>query len=88
MDIKKIDKNFDTTFIPPEDIEWFSIQELPFEMRGIFYAKEEGLYRRMPKAIADATNEGVAHLSKHTAGQGQETYLWFEENRWFVEAKQ
>ena len=20
--------------------------------------------------------------------QGQETYLWFEENRWFVEAKQ
>ena len=68
MDIKKIDKNFDTTFIPPEDIEWLSIQELPFEMRGIFYAKEEGLYRRIPKAIADATNEGVAHLSKHTAG--------------------
>ena len=68
MDIKKIDKNFDTTFIPPEDIEWLSARELPFDVRGIFYSEEEGLYRRMPKAVADATNEGVAQLSKHTAG--------------------
>jgi lysophospholipase L1-like esterase len=68
MDIKKIDKNFDTTFVSPADIEWFSIQEVPFSVHGIFYAEEEGLYRRLPKGIADATNEGVAHLSKNTAG--------------------
>ena len=68
MDIKQIDKNFDTTFIPPEDIEWVSVRELPFDVRGVFYSEEEGLYRRLPKDVADATNEGVAHLSKHTAG--------------------
>ena len=68
MDIKKIDKNFDTTFLPPEDIEWFSVREWPFSLYGVFYAEEEGVYRRLPKEIAGATNEGVAYLSKNTAG--------------------
>ncbi len=68
MDIKKIDKNFNTTFIAPGDIEWFSGRETPFSVHGITYSEEEGLYRRMPKEIAEATNDGVAHLSKHTAG--------------------
>ncbi len=68
MDIKKIDKNFDTTFIPPEDIEWRSAKECPFSVYGVTYSEEEGLYRRLPKEIADATNEGVALLSKNTAG--------------------
>lgn len=68
MDIKTIDKNFDTTFVAPEDIEWFSIEEFPFSIHGVSYSKEEGLYRRLPKSIAEATNDGVAHLSKNTAG--------------------
>ena len=68
MDIRKIDKNFDTTFVAPEDIEWFSIRELPFSIHGIFYSEEEGLFRRMPKEAAEAVSEGVAHLAKHTAG--------------------
>ena len=68
MDIKKLDKNFDTTFVAPDDIEWFSIQEKPFSIHGITYSEEEGLYRRLPKNIADATNDGVSHLSKNTAG--------------------
>ena len=68
MDIRKIDKNFDTTFVPPEDIEWLSIEEKPFSVYGVTFSQEEGLYRRLPKDVADATNEGVSHLSKHTAG--------------------
>ena len=68
MDIKKIDKNFDTSFVVPQDIEWFSIQGDPFVTHGVYYSKEEGLYRRLPKEIADATSEGVAYLSKNTAG--------------------
>jgi hypothetical protein len=68
MDIRKIDKNFDTTFVAPDDIEWFSIRELPFKIYGLFYSEEEGLFRRMSKDVADATSEGVSHLSKHTAG--------------------
>lgn len=68
MDIKKIDKNFDITFVPPEDIEWFSVREYPFSVHGVAYSEEEGLYRRMPKEIAETISEGVAHLSKNTAG--------------------
>lgn len=68
MDIKQIDKNFDTSFTPPEDLEWFSVLEQPFSVHGIFYSEEEGLFRRLPKDIADATNEGVSYLSKNTAG--------------------
>ena len=68
MDITKIDKNFDTSFTAPEDLEWHSIRALPFSLHGGFYSEEEGLYRRMPKDVADATNNGVSHLSKNTAG--------------------
>ncbi len=68
MDIRKIDKNFDTTFVAPEDVEWFSIRENPFAVHGIFYSEDEGLFRRMPKEVAMATSDGVANLSKHTAG--------------------
>lgn len=68
MDIKKIDKNFDTSFVVPQDIEWFSVQEYPFMTYGVTYSEQEGLYRRLPKATADATNDGVAYLSKNTAG--------------------
>ena len=68
MDIKKLDKNFDMTFVAPEDLEWFSIEEAPFSLHGVTYSKEEGLYRRLPKAVAEATSEGVAFLSKNTAG--------------------
>ena len=68
MDIRKIDKNFDTTFVAPEDLVWYSVRELPFSVRGVFYSEEEGLFRRMPKDVADSVSDGVANLSKHTAG--------------------
>ena len=68
MDITTIDSNFDTTFECPHDIEWHSIRNAPFSTYGVYFSEEEGLYRRMPKNIADATNEGVSVLSKHTAG--------------------
>ena len=63
MKIQEIDKNFDTTFQCPEDIQWFSVEESPFSIHGVSFSEKEGLYRRLPKEIADATNEGVAHLS-------------------------
>lgn len=68
MTFEKIDKNFDSSFQLPTDVEWFSIREQPFSIHGIVYSKEEGLFRRLSKAIADKTSEGVAHLSKNTAG--------------------
>ena len=68
MDIKKIDKNFDTTFSEPEDLEWYSVREEPFSIYGVFYSEEEGLFRRLPREVAEAVNTGVSHLSKNTAG--------------------
>ena len=68
MDISKLDKNFDLTFTAPEDIEWFSALQQPFSIHGVFYAEEEGVFRRLPKAVAEATNNNVAYLSKNTAG--------------------
>ena len=68
MDIKDIDKNFDTSFEAPADLEWFSARETPFSTHGVYYAEEEGLYRRIPKEVADSVSVGVSHLSKNTAG--------------------
>lgn len=68
MDIKKIDKNFDTSFECPKDVEWHSVSDFPFSIHGITYSEEEGLFRRLPKEVADATNVGVSFLSKNTAG--------------------
>ncbi len=68
MDIRKIDKNFDTSFRYPEDMEWLSVRELPFSVHGVTYSEEEGIYRRLDRAVAEATNGGVAALSKNTSG--------------------
>lgn len=68
MDITKFDKNFEVTFQAPSDIEWYDVRELPFSLHGVFYAEEEGIYRRMPKADAEATSEAVAYLSTNTVG--------------------
>ncbi len=68
MDITKIDKNFDTTFTAPEDIEWFSVRQEPFVTYGVTYSNKEGLYRRLPKEVADKVSEGVSVLATNTAG--------------------
>lgn len=68
MDISVIDKNFLLSFEAPEDLVWHSVLTAPFALYGATYSEEEGLFRRLPKAVAEATNPGVAHLSKQTAG--------------------
>lgn len=67
MDLAKIDKNFEVkTTIDKDDIVFYSVEELPFRVYGVF--KENGKYRRMPKEIAEMVNEGVSVLHTHTAG--------------------
>ena len=39
-----------------------------FKILGLFYSEEEELFRRVPKAVAEATSEGVAHCAKQAAG--------------------
>jgi len=68
MDIKKIDRNFDTSFVCPGDVRWISADEPPFSLHGVYYSESEGIYRRMPKNVADRVNPAVAYLSADTAG--------------------
>ncbi len=60
MDITQIDKNFQVEPITESDVEWFDVTEKPFSLHGVFYDTETETFRRMPKAIADNVNAGVA----------------------------
>ena len=66
-DISKVDKNFIIeSGLSKEDIKFFSVNEAPFKIYGVYY--ENGLFRRLPEEIAMATNSGVHALHSHTAG--------------------
>ncbi len=66
-DISKVDKNFEVKAdIGKDDVEFFSVDELPFKIYGVF--KENGKYRRMPESVAKTVSEGVYALHANTAG--------------------
>jgi len=68
-DISTIDKNLKTAeSFGRDDIVLYDAKEAPFSLYGVFYDYESGLFRRMPKDIAETVNEGVAELSNHTSG--------------------
>ncbi|MBQ7959596.1 MAG: hypothetical protein IJ285_00060 [Clostridia bacterium] len=67
FDVSKIDSNFAIeTKIEKDDIKFFSIDNEPFKIYGVF--KENGKYRRMPESIAKKVSEGVYELHSNTAG--------------------
>lgn len=67
MKITDIDKNF----IQPDadlDTNWIDAKSSCFKLHGVSYDEENGVYVRLPKSIAEKTNEGVLRLHTHTAG--------------------
>lgn len=69
MDIAKLDKNFEIkTAIDEPDIKWYSVMDEPFDIYGLYQPKEDGLFRRMPKEVAEKVNSGVLSLHTNTAG--------------------
>ena len=68
MDIAVIDKNFAKTKITEENIFWKNATEKPFELRGVFYSREDGCYRRMPKSASARLNWGIDWTAQATAG--------------------
>ena len=46
----------------------FNARKAPFRIHGLYKPEEEGLFRRMPSDVADATNGGVKLLHTNTAG--------------------
>ena len=47
-------------------IRFHNCLEEPFSLHGVFF--EDGMFRRMPEAVAKATNDGVHWLHSNTAG--------------------
>lgn len=67
--VADFDKNMVVnTSINEPDLVWLDVREAPFRLYGVWFDEEQGTYVRMPQSVADATNEGVAHLNKNTAG--------------------
>lgn len=66
-DIANIDRNFVVkSTIDKDDITFFSADEKPFKVYGVF--KENGRYRRMPEEVAKKVSDGVSFLHTKTAG--------------------
>lgn len=51
-----------------DGIKFYNAKSEPFKIYGVYFSEEEGIFRRIPKEIAEATNDGVKGLSKNTAG--------------------
>lgn len=67
--IEEIDKNFKVeSNITEPDIVWLDVKDTPFSIHGVTYDKDDGIFVRMPKSIAENVNTGVAYLYKQTAG--------------------
>lgn len=68
-DISQIDKNL---AVPAEinapDCVFHNVKEEPFEIYGLYNAKSEEIFRRLPESDAKAISDGVEKLHIHTAG--------------------
>ena len=68
MTIADLDKNFQVPKLDVTDIEWFDASEEPFSLHGIYFNKEEGIFRRMPQDVADTVSFGVSYFSRYSTG--------------------
>ena len=71
MKISDVDPNFkiDASVEEP-DVKYYDPTKPPFRLMGVMPPDPAtgDIYRRLPKEVADATNEGVSWLSTFTAG--------------------
>lgn len=64
--LEKIDKNFAVnTKLNERDIKFYNVKEKPFDLYGFYDNKS---FTRLPKDVAENTNEGVFALYTNTAG--------------------
>ena len=68
MDIKNIDKNFIPVEVDSEGLEFFDVRNEPFSIYGLYDAKGNLPFKRLPDEIGKNVNEGVKRLYLHTAG--------------------
>ena len=57
-----------TTKLELTDTCWREVREKPFDIYGLYRPYEEGVFRRLPADVAEATSSAVASLARNTAG--------------------
>ncbi|MBR3803775.1 MAG: hypothetical protein IKJ14_00310 [Clostridia bacterium] len=66
--VSDFDKNFAVTGVKENDVVWYDAESAPFSLHGVYYDDENGVYRRMPKAVAETVNNGVLYGSTYGVG--------------------
>ncbi len=67
IDIYAKTYKFETSF-EEKDVLFYNVKKDPFRIYGLYDYKRQEVYRRLPEAVANATNQGVAELALDTAG--------------------
>lgn len=69
MKIGELDRNLAVqSKLDIRGLRYLNALEEPFDIYGLYQAKETGRYMRMPGEVAERVSPGVAQLSLHTAG--------------------
>ena len=66
IDIKKLDVAMGFNNKSLDGMDWYSVDDKPFELNGLYWHKKGGPLRRLP--IKTKISEGVNDLAWHTAG--------------------
>ena len=66
IDIRKIDKAMDFEEKTFDGMDWYSADDKPFKLDGLYWRKKGGVFRRLPKSVK--ISEGVDSLAWKTAG--------------------
>lgn len=66
----EVDKNMivETTFPDTEDVKFHNVRNAPFQLYNFAEPTSEGIFRRLPADVAEATSAGVKKLARETAG--------------------
>ena len=68
VEIGKVDKNLASVGIGSEKIDWYNVKEKNISLHGAFFDENEGLYMRVPDAVAKSVNPEIDMLNRITAG--------------------
>lgn len=69
MNLEQIDKNFAVDLgTAHHDAVFYDVRKAPFKLYGLYEPQTQSEFCRLPRDIAEATNEGVKGLAYHTAG--------------------
>ncbi len=66
IDIKKLDVAMGFANQSLDGMNWYSVDDKPFELTGLYWRRKGGVFRRLP--IKTKISEGVDDLAWHTAG--------------------